>query len=431
MDCGIPAKGFCRVHCYECGRDGIVAFSCKGRGFCPSCGGRRMADTAAYLCDSVLPEVAYRQWVFTVPFRIRYPLAFDRELCARVKRIFVRAVMSFLRLKARRAGLGSTHCGAVVFVQRFGGSLNLNPHFHALVVDGVYTRAASTGSVEFHRLPEPTTGEVKELTSRLRDRVLRLFAEKGLLSGEGVDDQALLPFDSADLGGCYAASIEGRVYFDKRRGTFVQRVGRVVRGGKYIEFSGERCAEMEGFTLHAGVKIDGRKRKRLERLLRYMARPAVAASRLKLLLDGRVLYRLRHMYHDGTKALVFAPLVFIEKLCALIPPPRQNLVSYFGVFAPNAALRSEVVPKSGSEGIGSRRPRSASGAKGLQKRRKRYSWAELMKRVFEVDVLLCPYCGGKRKLIAQITEARAIRAFLASLDLPSDPPALKPALWPP
>ena len=165
--------------------------------------------------------------------------------------------------------------------------------------------------------------------------------------------------------------------------------------------------------------------------IRYMARPAVAASRLKLLLDGRVLYRLRHMYHDGTKALVFAPLVFIEKLCALIPPPRQNLVSYFGVFAPNAALRSEVVPKSGSEGIGSRRPRSASGAKGLQKRRKRYSWAELMKRVFEVDVLLCPYCGGKRKLIAQITEARAIRAFLASLDLPSDPPALKPALWPP
>jgi len=56
----------------ECGRDGIVAFSCKGRGFCPSCGGRRMADRAAYLCDSVLPEVPYRQWVFTVPFRVRY-----------------------------------------------------------------------------------------------------------------------------------------------------------------------------------------------------------------------------------------------------------------------------------------------------------------------------------------------------------------------
>ena len=61
-------------------------------------GGRRMADTAAYLCDSVLPEVPYRQWVFTVPFRIRCPLTFDREVCARVKKIFVRAVMSFLRL---------------------------------------------------------------------------------------------------------------------------------------------------------------------------------------------------------------------------------------------------------------------------------------------------------------------------------------------
>ncbi len=102
---------------------------------------------------------------------------------------------------------------------------------------------------------------------------------------------------------------------------FVQKVGRVP-GAPFYEFSGERCAEVDGFTLHTNVRIDGRKRNHLERLLRYMARPAVAASRLKLLPDGSVLYRLRHAFHDGTKALVFPPLVFIEKLCALIPPPR-------------------------------------------------------------------------------------------------------------
>lgn len=122
MDCGVLARDFCRVHCYNCGRDGVVAFSCKGRGFCPSCGGRRMADTAAYLTDALLPEVPYRQWVFTVPFQIRYSIAFDKELCAEVKRIFIRTVMSWLRLKARRLGIRAGHCGAVVFLQRFGGS---------------------------------------------------------------------------------------------------------------------------------------------------------------------------------------------------------------------------------------------------------------------------------------------------------------------
>jgi hypothetical protein len=57
-----------------------------------------------------------------------------------------------------------------------------------------------------------------------------------------------------------------------------------------------------------------------------------------------VLYRLKDAYHDGTKAIVFPPLVFVEKLCALIPPPSQNLVTNFGVFALNAALRASVVP---------------------------------------------------------------------------------------
>ncbi len=67
LDCGILARGFARVHCTKCGKDALVAFSCKGRGFCPSCGARRMADTAAWLVDRVLPRVPIRQWVLTLP----------------------------------------------------------------------------------------------------------------------------------------------------------------------------------------------------------------------------------------------------------------------------------------------------------------------------------------------------------------------------
>jgi hypothetical protein len=75
LDCGILARGFVRIHCDLCRKDRAVPYSCKHRGFCPSCGGRRMADTAAHLVDHVFPEAPVRQWVLSVPFALRYRLA--------------------------------------------------------------------------------------------------------------------------------------------------------------------------------------------------------------------------------------------------------------------------------------------------------------------------------------------------------------------
>jgi hypothetical protein len=102
LGCGILAHGFVRVRCDACGCERLVAFSCKGRGFCPSCGGRRMADTAAHLVDRVLPEVPVRQWVLSLPFALRYRLAFDARLVTEVLGVFVRAVFASLRRHARR-----------------------------------------------------------------------------------------------------------------------------------------------------------------------------------------------------------------------------------------------------------------------------------------------------------------------------------------
>jgi hypothetical protein len=84
LECGILAHGFVRVHCDACGKDRLVAFSCKGRGLCPSCGGRRMADTAAWLVDRVLPFVPVRQWVLTLPFPLRFRMAYDARLTSEV-----------------------------------------------------------------------------------------------------------------------------------------------------------------------------------------------------------------------------------------------------------------------------------------------------------------------------------------------------------
>jgi hypothetical protein len=102
LGCGILAHGFVRVRCGACGCERLVAFSCKGRGFCPCCGGRRMADTAAHLVDRVLPEVPIRQWVLSLPFALRYRLAYDSRLVTEVLGLFVRAVFASLRRRARR-----------------------------------------------------------------------------------------------------------------------------------------------------------------------------------------------------------------------------------------------------------------------------------------------------------------------------------------
>jgi len=80
LECGVLAHGFVRLVCDDCGQSKIVGFSCKGRGFCPSCTGRRMADTAARLVDNVFPRTPVRQWVLSLPMELRSRLAYDGQL---------------------------------------------------------------------------------------------------------------------------------------------------------------------------------------------------------------------------------------------------------------------------------------------------------------------------------------------------------------
>ena len=115
LRCGILAHGFARFHCFSCGADSLVAFSCKGRGFCPSCGGRRMAESAAHLVDHVFPRVPVRQWVISFPWPLRFLVARRPSLCRavrrrcggtdRVTRTAVRAIIASAAMAAVVAGL--------------------------------------------------------------------------------------------------------------------------------------------------------------------------------------------------------------------------------------------------------------------------------------------------------------------------------------
>ena len=117
LDCGILAHGFARAHCGQCGHDFLIAFSCKGRGVCPSCYARRMVATAAHLTDRVLPPLPVRQWVLAVPTRLRYFLHRDAGLQGAALRLFLRAVEQCLRAHSPGSGPGSTLLGAIAIEQ--------------------------------------------------------------------------------------------------------------------------------------------------------------------------------------------------------------------------------------------------------------------------------------------------------------------------
>ena len=231
----------------------------------------------------------------------------------------------------------------------------------------------------------------------------------------------------------------------QRIATGVRAGQRVARRGDRIEVEdlavplGPRCASVAGVSVHANVAVPARDRKRLERLCRYAARPPVATERLSLLPDGRACYELRHRWRDGTTHVVLEPLDLVARLAALVPPPRFHLVRYHGILAPAARARSAVVPHSaepapprhtgcaGPEEIPAVPVTAATAARPRRPRPRNYSWAELMRRVFEVDVLVCPRCTGRMRILAAIHAPEAIRAILDCLGLPTRAPPIAPA----
>ncbi len=188
--CGIHAYGFARARCEHCGLMLLVAFSCKKRGICPSCNARRMADTAARLVDRVLPEVRLRQWVLSVPFELRLTLAKNPEALSAVGRIFIEEIFRWQRSLGIRLGLAKTSAakeklrgGAICFPQRFGGSLNLNVHYHVIVPDALFYRDTA-GALCKEVLRRPSRGELEDITYNVSVRCLKWLVREGYVEAE-------------------------------------------------------------------------------------------------------------------------------------------------------------------------------------------------------------------------------------------------------
>ena len=417
-----------------------------------------MVDTAAFLVDKVIPDEApVRQWVLSLPYRVRFVCAHDPAALAAVRRILVRAIAGYYERTAARLGKPRPRAGAVAFVQRFDSALRLNVHFHVLWLDGVYSHQLGRIGVEWCEHEQVTDADVALLVRRIRDRVRRKLRQLGKWPEDGdasdtdvacadAGEQLLLELD--------AAAVQGVALSGERAGKRDVRVGAGSRNEPFVK--GPLCADFDGFSLHGAVRVAAGDRKRLEHLCRYAGRPAIAESRLSLLQDGRVAYALKKTWRDGSTHVVMEPQVLIERLLALVPRPRRHLVTYHGVLAPGASMRDLVVPQADEDGEQEEVAEGVADAEealsdevavasvgqqvarvphrpGKQRRgvRRHYTWAELLRRVFGLEIFTCPNCGGKRRLLAAIQDPDSIQLVLRSLGLSGEVPELAPARAPP
>jgi len=364
-----------------------------------------MAETAALLVDDVLPQQPVRQWVLSLPFALRYLLATRPEVITQVLGIVYRAISTHL---IRKAGLtrASAVSGAVTLIQRFGSALNLNVHFHLLVLDGVYRREGE-GRLRFVPVPAPSTEEFKGLVQRIAERIGRSLERSGLITRD--IENAYLAFDpgeEAPIHGLLGSSITYRIATGPREG---QKVFTLQTLPAEPDAPRPQVAESSGFSLHAGIAAKASQRDKVERLARYVSRPPVATERLSLTRGGNVRYALKTPYRDGTTYVIFEPEDFLARLVALVPKPRAHLTRYHGVFAPASRDRARIVP-------GTRTAASAArGEVSVSDRQRAMSWAQRLKRVFAIDIETCRQCGGKLRVIASIEEPAVIERILDHL----------------
>jgi hypothetical protein len=371
-----------------------------------------MAESAALLVDDVLQGYPIRQWVLSLPIPLRLLLARYPSELGKVLGIVHRAISTYI---VNRAGFSNKQAktGAVTLIQRFGSALNLNIHFHMLFLEGAI-RENSRGGTTFTRIKIPCHNDMVELVHTISHRIAKYLEKVGLVQRDMENSYLNLPIDDEDsLLQLQGASVSYRIAIGPQQGqkVFTLQTLPASTKGEYGQL-----ANTSGFSLHAGVFANADEPEKLERLCRYISRPAISEQRLSMTQHGKVRYELKTPYRDGTTHVFFDPTDFIGKLAALIPPPRLNLTRFFGVFAPNSNLRAQVTASQ----RGKNSPRLIN--EGDEQSDKPYhargmTWAQRLRRVFNIDITECEkYEKHNVSIIACIIDVHVIQKILKHLD---------------
>ena len=340
---------------------------------CPSCNTRRMVETAAHLCDHVFPRLPVRQWVLSVPKRLRYYMQRDGAVLNMVLRIFLRVIAQSLQDHspgAAQVDRAALHIGAI---------------------------ALAKPQVHIHRFGS-------------RRPILRAFVGRGLI--EQADAKEMLAYQHSGF------SVDAGVLIEAHDRAALERLlrycarppfamDRLRKEGTALVY---RCAKQhsEPGSDKRGAKVDELHLTPLELIARIAA--LVPPPRTH-----------RHRYFG-----VLAPNSPLRAAAVALATPAQPAKQV--VVQTEPAATGEGAP--GVAPLGHAIPTTPEPAPS-KRSQAHYLWAVLTARIYEVFPLLCPKCGGQMRLIAFITEGTQIRRILDHIGVDPDPPHISPARGPP
>ena len=366
ITCGDYSHGIARIRCTnpDCGHDYFRSFSCKGFYLCPSCSQRRTLLFSEYLSERLLLRLPHRQFVFSFPKALRIFFKHDRRLFSEVSRLLFDVIQSFYNEAAGR----SIRTAAVLAYQSYGDLLRFNPHFHALILEGGFDQAG-----RFIFIP---LSDLARMTQYLRRRMVKFFRQKKLLSAD-----------------------------------FAETLLR-------WRFS--------GFSIDNSARIAATDEQARQSLAQYIARPPLSLKKVVLdAVGAKVLLKTTYNPYFKENLKLLSATDFIAELTQHLPPKGARYIRYYGLYSSRARGKWQQwdhvathAPQGWQRTLGSSSDTSPQPSESLQSisaPQVSSTWARLIKRVYEVDPLICPKCGSEMKVIALILDPSEIQSILRHL----------------
>jgi hypothetical protein len=396
--------------------------------------------------------------VLSLPYKLRFYLARDPPFLSAMLGGYLKSYFAWQRHRGRVAGIEGGQTGGITFVQKFGGALNANVHFHSVTPDGLFV-PTSAGDLSFVPLEPPSGQDVARLGRRVFGRLTKI-ATRYLARRQ---DEYIDPDDElATLQHALSVALRPPV----------RPQPSLPLGGteqpEHRPLQQELCTAAGGFSLHAARTVEQHDRGGLEGLCRYGLRAPFSQRRLSVLPNGKVRYELARPWPTptGVTELIMEPVQFLKRLAVLLPVPYQNLTRYHGVFANRSRYRPLIpLPPEANQDHSRDDDDNANSHPCLidpllvdtlpeqqtvlplddpdhpdypddlgdtlgdrpAVRPRRLPWAGLLKRSLGVDGLECPKCSAQMVLLALITAPSTVAKILDHLRLPSIPPPVAPA----
>ena len=373
LKCGDLQEGFARVRCPDCKHEMFVAYSCKQRCTCPSCHQKRTLLAAMHGAEEVCFAVPHRQVVLTIPKRLRLHCRFDRKLLGKL----CSCAWTCIKTEAQRLlGRDDVVPGMIAGIQTHGELLHWHPHIHALVTCGGFTPEG-----DFLDLPE---FDMESLLLAWQEAVFALYLAEGKIESQVVENL--------------------------------------------------RTWRHTGFSIDQSVFLPAGDHKGIERLVQYITRCPFSLSRLAKVTDtGQVVLKAEKAAcrafpdpkGDGIASgpkrnfQILSPLDFLAEFTQHIPPKSSHLIRYYGWYSNKARGMRRKAEAAVSAAAAQTEPSSPPASRCSR------TWAMLIKRVYEVDPLACPQCGGVMKVVAFIEppQAEVIEKILRHCGLWQDRPS--------